>query len=45
MMAATYMIGLYHYIFAAEFLNTYVALQAITEGLAEATCNFVLDKS
>ena len=44
MMAATYMIGLYHYIFAAEFLNTYVALQSITEGLAEATCNFVLDK-
>ena len=43
-MTVTYMTGLYHYMFAAEFLNTYFALKAITEGLAIACSNFVRAK-
>ena len=43
--AGTYLTGLYHYMFCAEFLNTYVALQTITEGLAIACSNFVKARS
>ena len=43
--AASYLTGLYHYTFCAEFLNTSIALQTIIEGLAIACSNFVRSKS